>query len=212
MVLSNRFACNQCASTFTLKRNLNRHLLTHGTAKQHKCDHCDFACDRKDTLGKHQKRKHPVAKLVVRVAPRSELGDFLRCSSCDYSTPVPSNLKRHIKNKHSVVPVVKLKCLKCEETFLNKDSLKRHVKGKKCKQGATLEEFNGHFQPAAPQQADQVQEELSELGSDDDWDGDLASIDEDASLPTMIHSTPYSLPMDPTEGMCSSSIALDRKD
>ena len=51
------FKCDKCDRSFTLKRNLTRHLSTHKKIK-HKCVKCNKSSTRRDSMKRHMHSKH----------------------------------------------------------------------------------------------------------------------------------------------------------
>ena len=187
------FKCNLCPSkTFSLKKSLDRHLLTHGLERNHTCETCSYSTTRKDLLRKHNKR-HKVKK--------SRLGKkkpgFLYCSICHYHTSRPGNLTRHMAAKHSKEPLVKVMCpaVTCTAMFANKHSLKRHVDRGSCTGAATLADYYTAFPDpvtvcdvdveAVVEESDEESDEESE--EEYNYDGDMQLSSSDTDLPTMLH-------------------------
>ncbi len=54
-----RFYCDHCARTFSIKKDLARHMFSvHSTERPFHCDQCDLSFNRKDNLYRHMKSKH----------------------------------------------------------------------------------------------------------------------------------------------------------
>jgi hypothetical protein len=129
------FTCNQCPSTFTENKTLNRHIRTkHGNLSL-KCEKCAFTTTRKDKLKTHIEAKHYLNKF--------------KCPHCAFECARNDSLTRHIKAYHEVPEnpleptpnfdwvedieqeereIVKYKCDKCNAEFKDRKNLNKHMK------------------------------------------------------------------------------------
>ena len=92
------FTCNICKITFTVKRNLTRHVKLHGGSKEtFKCTDCEKTFSRRDNLNFHKEHHHRIN------------GDnkMFKRGTCDKGFTVKSNMKRHMltcKNQQQQTP------------------------------------------------------------------------------------------------------------
>ncbi|XP_021693825.1 zinc finger protein OZF [Aedes aegypti] len=111
---SRDFQCKTCQKEFVDARNLERHLKTHATDKEFRCDICGISSSRKDNILRHAKSFHPECD-VSKVVLKSEITDQLDAIKKDAkqsnkSTPIKTDAappaEPPISNRISVIKVV----------------------------------------------------------------------------------------------------------
>ena len=85
------FTCNKCATTFTVKKNLTRHIKSKHEVTNLKCEKCEFTTTRKDKLKTHIESKHYQNKV--------------KCPECPAEFSRQDNLERHKKEQHPQDPL-----------------------------------------------------------------------------------------------------------
>ena len=105
-----QFHCTMCDQSFSVKGNLQTHMLLHTEEKPHVCDICETGFTRKDTLAKHM-RTH------------SGLRPY-ECTQCSKKFKQKQSVDRHLRTHTNQRPY---KCAACEETFTQEGDLKRHI-------------------------------------------------------------------------------------
>ena len=107
------FQCNECASSFREKKNLQQHMRIRHGFKKYKCSHCNFHSDDRTSVLRHEKAMHE--------------NELFKCEQCDYTNIRKDNLHRHIRSKHMEK---NLKCDECNFVTDRKGALNRHVHAK----------------------------------------------------------------------------------
>lgn len=110
---SRDFQCKTCQKEFVDARNLERHLKTHVTAKEFRCDICGISSSRKDNILRHARSFHPECD-IEKVVLKTEIPDQLDAIKKDAkqsnkSTPkktVAKPAEVPISNRISVIQVV----------------------------------------------------------------------------------------------------------
>ena len=82
--------------------------------KVHKCDICEFECDKASKLSAHTRKEHP-----IKVTPS------IKCDQCDYHTFEQYRLKKH-KATHD--KSLRIRCNQCDVICSSKPNLRRHIK------------------------------------------------------------------------------------
>ena len=85
------FTCNECATTFTVKKSLTRHINSIHKAKTLKCKKCVFTTTRKDNLKTHIESKHYQNKI--------------KCPECTAEFSRTDSMERHRKEYHPKDPL-----------------------------------------------------------------------------------------------------------
>ncbi|XP_046408598.1 zinc finger protein 260-like [Ischnura elegans] len=106
-----RYSCSTCSKSFTHRGHLDIHSRIHAVEKPFICKVCSKSFSRKNNLDAHV-RKHPGER------PYS-------CNVCEKSFSNKSNLVRHVRT-HTGEKL--FSCDKCEKSFWNKSDLVRHVR------------------------------------------------------------------------------------
>lgn len=65
--IEDEFKCHKCDKSFSLKRNLKRHISSHKKVK-HKCLKCDKSSYRNDSIKRHEKSHHESSKQKSKIA------------------------------------------------------------------------------------------------------------------------------------------------
>ena len=103
--------CTVCGEQFTLKKNLERHMLMHAGAKSFSCNVCGKEFSRKASLDLHFVSQH------------SDVKPFA-CELCDLSFSLKVYLVRHVRSQHSNERP--FSCDDCGKGFVDKSDLKKH--------------------------------------------------------------------------------------
>ena len=111
------FLCSTCGYDFATRQAILKHEKIHTGGKKFFCRHCEFKCNRKDSLNRHIKRNHKEEEDMEAIAQdveqppwegqlpgdfepvRSENGDW-QCPCCSVSNKRRDVLDRHIKEVH----------------------------------------------------------------------------------------------------------------
>ena len=83
--------CIYCATTFSEKRSLTRHIKSKHEVTNFKCDKCGFTTTRKDKLKTHIESKHYQNKV--------------RCPECPAEFSRKDNMERHKQECHPKDPL-----------------------------------------------------------------------------------------------------------
>ncbi|XP_046408559.1 gastrula zinc finger protein XlCGF57.1-like [Ischnura elegans] len=105
------YSCSECTESFTQKRDLTVHKLTHAGGKTYSCSTCCKSFARRGHLDSHM-RTHTGEK------PFS-------CNECEKSFPIKSNLVRHICTHTGDKPY---SCSICRKCFTQKSILDSHLR------------------------------------------------------------------------------------
>jgi KRAB domain-containing zinc finger protein len=112
------FKCDHCDKAFTRKETLVYHVnIIHKNIQEFQCDHCDKAFGRNDFLQDHINAIHNNIKRFS-------------CDLCDYSSYYKKYLVRHSKAVHCDNVKEVFKCDSCDKTFTWKVTLVKHVNTK----------------------------------------------------------------------------------
>ncbi|MCP9262380.1 Zinc finger protein [Dirofilaria immitis] len=116
-----QYLCDICDSAFTLKHNIQTHLLLYHPNNQaytkrrrgrrYRCLKCNTLFRTFDAVQKHQKRQHQ-----VRIRPK--------CETCQKEFPTASLLREHVAVIH--LNLRPFKCTKCSAVFGRQGCLRRH--------------------------------------------------------------------------------------
>lgn len=132
--------CDVCFK-FIKTDNFSEHKMNHAP-EQHKCDDCDFTCNRKDSLHRHRKLLHHVHNVSISQLEANctaELAIYDGQSSKVISTPKKltytcPKCQKEYHNKKDIAYHLSLKdcsehiCNICNIEFTLKSNLKRHLK------------------------------------------------------------------------------------
>ena len=89
------YSCTFCSKSFTINKNLLRHIKNvheNDTVKSFKCDTCSYSTNRSDTLKKHKIVHSANAKKVPSVY----------CSMCEYKCYNRSDMLLHYQSEHEI--------------------------------------------------------------------------------------------------------------
>ena len=112
----NIYNCNDCPMTFSLVKDLKKHVqLTHRVKTQLTCVHCSTVCRSQKTLIAHLKVVHN----------DHESGLKCTCGVCGKKFPKLSNLEDHIL-RHS--DIKQFGCMYCPKRCATKQDLDRHLR------------------------------------------------------------------------------------
>uniref|UniRef100_A0A8R1XMC2 C2H2-type domain-containing protein n=1 Tax=Onchocerca volvulus TaxID=6282 RepID=A0A8R1XMC2_ONCVO len=116
-----QYLCDICDSAFTLKHNIQTHLLLYHPnnetytkrrrGRRYRCLKCNTLFRTFDAVQKHQKRQHE-----VRMRPK--------CETCQKEFPTASLLREHVAIVH--LNLRPFKCTKCSAVFGRQGCLRRH--------------------------------------------------------------------------------------
>ena len=87
--------CNQCDYASSRADSLRAHLKMHSGDKSNKCNQCDFASSYTSALRTHLKTHSNLRRLKIHSGEKSN-----KCNHCDYASPQASNLRTHME-KHT---------------------------------------------------------------------------------------------------------------
>ena len=122
------FPCTECEKSYTLERNLLRHIDTKHTAKlKHICNICEEHFERKDVLRQHQKFVHQIETRKVILPGINEGGNQFECYICEKMFKEKYKLNRHLETVHNN-NCDKYQCQTCGKQFKRKDYLQKHSK------------------------------------------------------------------------------------
>lgn len=143
------YACKMCPKTYKLKRELNRHLVSHTDKKRYQCELCDSRFQYPYLLSKHIKHVHQRVKYEKKynfkceLCPRefysrqglenhqyqhTRIKKFI-CDLCGSRQGTKGNLTDHIKRVHNTDPSTKTKvqCHICGASFVDQKTLGHHI-------------------------------------------------------------------------------------
>ena len=96
----------------------------HYTSK-FECESCDFTCNRKDSLDRHEKLVHNIHNLHLQTLNEAVTSSMkYTCNKCKEQFEGEDKIKEHIKLKNCK----KLKCNFCEKKFTLLYNMHRHIK------------------------------------------------------------------------------------
>ncbi|XP_035711646.1 zinc finger protein 502-like [Folsomia candida] len=112
-----KWECPTCSKTFTTKRNLTQHGITHDPSAQIKCKICGKVSKSPVRLAAHMKGVHSNRE-------RSN------CDICHRTYRNSSSLQRHVDVVHGTRERSRFPCTfsGCEKTYLNQGHLLEHVR------------------------------------------------------------------------------------
>ena len=123
-----RLKCEQCAQTFGLYKDLDRHVNSKHTNVTFKCDKCTFSTNRRDNLKRHKKTKHTLVTNDNATEPMDinrEAGPSkYTCPQCPAEFKEKFNLNRHLKSKHDDAKMYL--CEDCGQSFTRSDHFHNH--------------------------------------------------------------------------------------
>ncbi|XP_046408555.1 zinc finger protein 260-like [Ischnura elegans] len=105
------YSCSECTESFTQKRDLTVHKLTHTGGKRYSCSTCSKSFTHRGHLDIHS-RTHAVEKPFM-------------CKVCSKSFSRKDNLDAHARTHTGERP---FSCNVCEKSFSDKSNLVRHVR------------------------------------------------------------------------------------
>ena len=114
--------CKICDKVFKQKQDLRLHRMAEHELKQvkKKCNYCGKYFSRK-TIGRHILAMHNTS------TSRSHSKSF-ECHLCDKVLRLKLSVAHHIKFVHKVEPLPRVKCEKCDKSYVSESNLKRHLK------------------------------------------------------------------------------------
>ena len=118
------YACKECNESYTLERNLKRHILEKHTQENHyQCEICDHSFNRKDNMLKHQRIQHNFDVKMVTLPGIND--EYLKqiCQFCDKSFKTKCTLNRHLETVHLHNSDVTFECETWRKLFRRKDKL-----------------------------------------------------------------------------------------
>ncbi|XP_046407578.1 zinc finger protein 271-like [Ischnura elegans] len=105
------YSCSECTESFTQKRDLTAHKLTHAGGKTYSCSTCSKSFNHRGHLNIHS-RIHTGEKPFI-------------CKVCSKSFSRKENLDAHVRRHTGERP---FSCNECEKSFLKKNDLNNHVR------------------------------------------------------------------------------------
>ena len=133
--------CPDCCRTFPTPDTLSHHRYIHQTNHQHTCKYCDKKCAFESDLKRHMEKHTEESpwicnnddcgrifkwKAELTAHEVTHTGETFMCEypGCAFTNKDPRNVKRH----HRVhTKEKKVKCKKCEESFVFYMQMKRHM-------------------------------------------------------------------------------------
>ena len=115
------FACRECDTRFSLKRNLTQHMLIH---KLFACSNCSKSFRSKIRLSNHMIEHHEVS-LDGKPTTLDRVTKSFVCPECGKMLKNKMNLKRHMIIHVGGKPFI---CTVCMKGFPNKSTLKNHAR------------------------------------------------------------------------------------
>jgi len=131
------FHCPNCSSRFETQVRLDEHKRGfHMAEKRFKCDQCDKAFSKNDSLRYHRKRVHP---------PPPKDPKELTCKHCAKSFANLRNMNTHLRlhDKNRVLCYCKI----CNEKLSCPASLRRHIRLTHMNMKSAVEKTNNNFEP-----------------------------------------------------------------
>ncbi|XP_035700591.1 zinc finger protein 600-like isoform X2 [Folsomia candida] len=109
------FECPTCSKTLSTKKNLKRHIVTHGAYTNVKCQICRKLFKNPAVLESHVTRSHSCQPKLV-------------CSVCCKEYGTRQDLQRHFNAKHISTPRPRYPCKfpGCGKTYLEKSTATHH--------------------------------------------------------------------------------------
>ncbi|XP_046407699.1 zinc finger protein 260-like [Ischnura elegans] len=131
-------SCSECTESFTQKRDLTAHKLTHTGGKRYSCSTCSKSFTQRGHLDIHSRTHTGEKPFICKVCSKSfsrknnldahartHTGERLySCNVCEKSFSIKSNLNTHVRRHAGEKP---FSCNGCEKSFLLKSDLVRHV-------------------------------------------------------------------------------------
>ncbi|XP_061428132.1 zinc finger and BTB domain-containing protein 17-like isoform X2 [Lethenteron reissneri] len=112
---AHKHVCEICGKNFTSSNNLTQHMNLHLDVRPYKCQYCDVAFHRNNSLWSHIKARHNYGLPAY------------QCTHCNKRFATPSQLTHHLRYHtgerfHA--------CELCGRMFVNRSGLQRHTCGK----------------------------------------------------------------------------------
>ncbi|XP_046408789.1 gastrula zinc finger protein XlCGF57.1-like [Ischnura elegans] len=133
------YSCSECTESFTQKRDLTVHKITHTGGKTYSCSTCSKSFTRRGHLNIHSRTHTGEKPFICKVCSKSfSTKDVLyahvrkhtgerpySCKVCEKSFSDKSNLVRHVcmHTGEKLFP-----CNECEKSFSDKSNLVRHIR------------------------------------------------------------------------------------
>ena len=125
------YSCSECATTFTLRRNLERHMCEHQEEKESeefKCHLCTTSYNRRDNLLKHKRVEHNQdPRKTILPGVNDDLNTH-QCFVCNKNFKQRFTLDRHLETIHFQNSDVLFQCTTCSKSFRRKDKLQVYEK------------------------------------------------------------------------------------
>ena len=107
----NPYSCPVCDYWTEIKKDYNKHILTHNNERAHICPHCEYRASMKTQLLRHIRSKHPDTKL--------------QCETCEFSTFLPCDMEKHQQN-HQTIELIKCPVPSCKFEATLSETMRLH--------------------------------------------------------------------------------------
>ncbi|XP_055699590.1 zinc finger protein 892-like [Phlebotomus papatasi] len=136
------FKCSMCPKTFSRKKGLEKHEISHMKRKGYSCTFCEKWFPSNSSRQRHERihtgekpftcsvcgRKFVQKEILKRHLIVHSAEKPYKCNQCDKQFTQKEILRQHVNRNHSANPVVEVhKCFLCPKTFCHASGLSRHL-------------------------------------------------------------------------------------